>query len=349
MKNCSAYTWSADLSLVDLADKIEEFKARPCGAAESATVGFGPILDNRPDELLFSIPELDILCVEINEKVVPGSAIKEALNVKVTEIEAKEQRKLSGRERTGLKFDVFNTLLENALQRRIRTLMVIDKINRLILVDTASWRRAEIALTLLRKTLGSLPVIPLSFNDNLDAYLMTIIGSRCKHADAITYNIDIAPDIFAGDELLLKEGSASIARLKGVSPYSEEVQEHLDSGKLVKELRVFHNNNLSCTLTSENQIKRIKLYDVINMDIEAQRDDSNTEENADKFQNIATVRIIVGAIVKFIQALGRENGGIHYVESAKKPEEEPLNEVDADTEIEDDSEEGEDYEDFEIA
>ena len=82
----------------------------------------------------------------------------------ITALEEKEQRKLKKVERLSIKDDVIATLLPQAFSRIKTTALYIDTLKQLIFVDAASSKTAEDALALLRKSLGSLPVVPLAFN-----------------------------------------------------------------------------------------------------------------------------------------------------------------------------------------
>ncbi|WP_410965022.1 recombination-associated protein RdgC, partial [Salmonella sp. SAL04286] len=84
------------------------------------------------------------------------------LKEKVDEIEAQQMRKVYKKERDQLKDEIVQTLLPRAFIRRSSTFAAIAPSLGLILVDSASAKKAEDLLSTLREALGSLPVRPLS-------------------------------------------------------------------------------------------------------------------------------------------------------------------------------------------
>lgn len=88
--------------------------------------------------------------------------MRDALKEKVDEIEAQQMRKVYKKERDQLKDEIVQTLLPRAFIRRSSTFAAIAPSLGLILVDSASAKKAEDLLSTLREALGSLPVRPLS-------------------------------------------------------------------------------------------------------------------------------------------------------------------------------------------
>lgn len=82
--------------------------------------------------------------------------VKRELDERIESLEQKENRKLKKTEKQTLKDDVVMNLLPRAFSKNQQTAVWIDTENNLVHVDAASSKRAEDALALLRKSLGSL-------------------------------------------------------------------------------------------------------------------------------------------------------------------------------------------------
>lgn len=81
--------------------------------------------------------------------------MRDALKEKVDEIEAQQMRKVYKKERDQLKDEIVQTLLPRAFIRRSSTFAAIAPSLGLILVDSASAKKAEDLLSTLREALGS--------------------------------------------------------------------------------------------------------------------------------------------------------------------------------------------------
>src|SRR3546814_12059844 len=94
--------------------------------------------------------------------MLPGGVVKDALKEKVDEIEAEQMRKVYKKERDQIKDEIIQAFLPRAVIRKSGTFAAIDAERGLILVNSASPKKAEDVLSTLREAIGSLPVRPLT-------------------------------------------------------------------------------------------------------------------------------------------------------------------------------------------
>src|SRR3546814_16706365 len=94
--------------------------------------------------------------------MLPGSVGKDGLKEKGDEIEAEQMRKVYKKERDQIKDEIIQAFLPRAFIRKSGTFAAIDAERGLILVNSASPKKAEHLLSTLREANGSLPVRPLT-------------------------------------------------------------------------------------------------------------------------------------------------------------------------------------------
>ncbi|HIF5505098.1 TPA: recombination-associated protein RdgC, partial [Pasteurella multocida] len=205
----------------------------------------------------------------------------------------KENRKLKKVEKQALKDDVVSMLLPRAFSKNQQTALWIDTENQLIYVDAASSKRAEDALALLRKSLGSLPVVPLSFA-NEPSVIMT---------DWI--NKDQTPAWLMPLEEAELTGSqdSGIIRCKQQNLESDEIQTLLNAGKFITKLSLAWEERLSFILNEDCTLKRLKFAD----QLREKNDDILKEDYAQRFD--ADFVLMTGVLTQLTANLLEEFGG----------------------------------------
>ena len=130
---------------------LEQRQFAPCLSQQTKTMGFVPPLESAG---LFILQEQGAMmfCVKLEEKVLPNSAVNEAVQAKIKEQDKKPSRK----EIRKIKENVIAELLPLALTKSKKAYGYVDKDKRFIIIDTASNSVAEDVLSLLRKAPGSL-------------------------------------------------------------------------------------------------------------------------------------------------------------------------------------------------
>jgi len=274
-KNLMVYRLSRDIGLT--ADEMEKqlaaFSFTPCGSQDMAKSGWVSPMGSNNDNLTHVANGQIVICARKEEKMLPAPVIKQALEAKINKLEAEQARKLKKTEKDALKDEVLHTLLPRAFSRFSQTMVWIDTHNGLIMLDCASAKKAEDTLALLRKSLGSLPVVPLAFEKPIELTLTEWVRSG-----------DVPAGFALMDEAELKailEGGGVI-RCKQQDLICDEIANHIESGKVVTRLALDFQERIQFVIADDASIKRLKFADTLreqNDDID--KEDSNQRFDAD--------------------------------------------------------------------
>ncbi|QYJ87196.1 recombination-associated protein RdgC [Shewanella mesophila] len=266
-KNLTVYRFNKPFSVDTeaLEKSLEDFTFSPCSSQDISKFGFSKALGKLGQTLVHSAGDRHLICATKEEKILPSQVIKEALEEKVAQIEDEENRKLAKKEKDSLKDEITTTLLPRAFSRRSQIHALILPEIEMILVDSSSAAKAEELLALLRKALGSLPVIPMSFKTPIETQLTDWLKS------------DSTPAPFEmQDEAELKSDSdeGGIVRFKQQDLTENEVLAHIEVGKQVHKLALHFGQSIAFVLQSDAGIKRLKFSE----EFRAGNDEVGTED-----------------------------------------------------------------------
>lgn len=248
-KNVIAYRFNKPFTVdaAALESAMGEFKFTPCGSQDISKFGFTNSLGKQGHTLVHSAEGYHMVAVTKESKILPAAAVKEAKDAKVELIEQAEGRKLAKKEKDAIKDDVIQEMLPRAFTKSSATRALIMPELQLILVDSSSYSKAEELLALLRKALGSLPVIPLSYKTPVESTLTEWV-SLCA-----------APHQFeVGNDCSINGNDGEIIQFKNQFLPEDEVLAHLAAGKMVHKLALGYGQSMSFIACSDGSLKRVK-------------------------------------------------------------------------------------------
>lgn len=248
------FSKSAAKSLKSLDDKLSEHRLRACGPIELATQGFISPYGRAEEPLLHQIGKFSLLTAASEEKLLPNSVVSEELAARLRKIAEKEGRPVGSRERKRLKDEVLTDLLPRAFTRLSKRSVYLDTENGWLVVDTASRKVAEACTSLIRDALGSFPAAPLVADESPRA-LMTDWLAHGK----------LPAGLALGDECELRDsadGGAAV-RCRRQDLESDEIREHLKSGKQVFQLGVVFDERLSFSLDEDLVVRKLRFLDQV--------------------------------------------------------------------------------------
>lgn len=163
-KNITIYKLSREADLTHLEDKKKMILFTPCGSQDMAKFGFvSPFGDNSE---VIAMHGNGFILVEAKRE----TKILPAIQEKIEKLEQEQARKLKKTEKDSLKDQVLHSLLPRAFSKFSVIQAIYDGSTKRIYIN-ASARQAEDMLALMRKSLGSLPVVPLSVENPIELTL----------------------------------------------------------------------------------------------------------------------------------------------------------------------------------
>lgn len=295
-KNLLIYRFSSpfSLDLETLEAQLEEQAFTPCGKRDTSKYGWVSPMGEHSELLSHTANGKTLLCTRREEKIIPASVIRERVEEKAAEIEAREDRKVFKKEKDSIKEEVMFDCLPQAFTRSSKTYAYIDPQNGWFIVDASSAKKAEDLCSLLRDSLGSLPVVPAQTSESPSV----IMTSWLRGEDAPA-KLDIL------DECEMREPGedGSIIRCKRQDLFGDEVGSHLDNGKLVHKLAVDWDDQLKMLLNDDLSIKRLKFCEALLTEAE----DAGSEDPAAKLD--ADFALMSATLTEFLPQLLNYFGG----------------------------------------
>jgi len=269
--------------------------ARPCASQELTTYGFvAPFGKGEDAPLVHVSGEFLLIAARKEERILPSSVVNDAVKEKVEEIETEQMRKVYKKERDQIKDEIIQAFLPRAFIRRSMIFAAIAPRLGMILVNSASAKRAEDLLSTLREVMGSLPVRPATVKIAPVATMTDWVKSQ-----------QAAEGFYVLDECELRDTAedGGIVRCKRQDLTGEEIQLHLSTGKVVTQLALAWQDKLSFILDDKMVIKRLKFEELL----QEQAEQDGGDEAAQQFD--ASFLLMMMTFSEFLPVLFEALGG----------------------------------------
>ncbi|MGD9662589.1 MAG: recombination-associated protein RdgC [Porticoccaceae bacterium] len=267
---------------------------RPCGKQEQTSLGWVPPIGQDDSPLVHAANGRMMVCLQRQEKLLPGAIVNEVLAEKIAEMEAREGRKPGKQERITLKEEIVFELLPRAFSRTRKLYAYIDLALGLLIVDSASHKSAEELISELRTVLGSLPVASMKTHHPIPPTLTTWLAEG-----------QLPEDFTLGGECELRDtdDEGGVIRCKNQDLFSDEIRSHLASGMYVSKMALCWSGGIDCIIDENFSLKRLRFGDLIDDKL----GEVDAESAGEQFDIDFT--IMAGEFANFIPVLVKAFGG----------------------------------------
>lgn len=294
IKNACMYRLPRDftLSREDFHEQLASFIFTSCGAQDMASAGW---VEVAPGMLTIEHDGAYLINYCLQKKLLPANVINDEVAKRVKKAEEEQGRKVRRVERLTFRDEAIHSLTPRAFTREAYHYVIIDLRHQRVIVEAASATTAEDILALLRKTIGSLPVVPLMMNTPIELTLTEWLKAQQLPAgfsigsDAVLHNI-------------LEDGGSLRASKQEL--FSDEITKHLEAGKLATAMGLHWRERISFRLKDDMTIKAMSFADELhdqNDDID--REDIHARITADFILFMAELNALLADL---ITALGGE-------------------------------------------
>jgi len=233
--------------------QLVRHKLRAPGPLEVQTIGFVSPYGPDSQVLLRSDESFQWFTLGREQRLLPANVVNTEINKRLHAEAERRARPVGGRQRRAIRNEVLDVLLPQAFVQATRINAYLDRDRGWRVIDTASYKIAEMVLTKLREALGSFPAVPLAPN-NPPRLLMTEWLANGR----------LPGGLFLGDECELRDpASRATVICRQQELESGEVHQHLKQGKQPFRLGLQFGDRASFVLGEDLVIRKFRFLDIV--------------------------------------------------------------------------------------
>lgn len=253
-----APTWEFDSDA--LAAALRKGLFHPCGAIDRVSRGWVPPRGDE-QELVLSVARQQLVALGVEQKLLPGSVVRQYAAAKMDEVEKAQGYKPGRKQAREIRDQIELELLPRALVKRGLTYVWVDPAGRWLVVDASNSARADEVIEQLKPCLGELPLSLLKTQVSPGAAMTQWLAGAEAPA-----GFDIDRDC----ELQAAADERATVRYVRHNLDSDEVRAHIAGGKTVTRLALTWRDRIALVLTEQLQVKRVAFLDLLKEEAERQ-------------------------------------------------------------------------------
>lgn len=244
--------WRCSLEALEQALQAAVFT--PCAATQAQSAGWVPPRGQAHGALVESVGGQWILRYQQESRLLPASVVEQRVQEKCTAIEREFGRQPGRKERRDLKEEARLDLLPQAFTRQSSMWVWIDPQAHWLVLDAGAQGKADEVVSLL---VEHTPGLALALVDTAISPQAAMAQWLLSQEAPAGFSIDQECELKACDE------SKAVVRYAHHRLDIEEVQQHVQNGKLPSKLAMTWQGRVSFVLTQALQLKKVSLLDTV--------------------------------------------------------------------------------------
>jgi recombination associated protein RdgC len=245
-------TPSKRYSLMDICEKLGKLEYEECLPFMPYGAGWVSPIDEEGAPLVQSLNSYMMICLQIEEKILPLIVIRQELVKKIKLIESLENKKVGQKEKYALKDEIVATLLPRAFSKLTKIYAYIDIKNNWLLLGTVNARKTEQFISAFKKTFG----------DNINYFqikkLSAIMTSWLKNQDySSSFSIEkscVLQDV---------NYQGRVIRCQQQNLFASSIQALIKDGCEIKQLALNWQDHIDFVLLDDLSLQSIRFKDEI--------------------------------------------------------------------------------------
>jgi recombination associated protein RdgC len=230
-----------------LEEKLEKFCFQESLSFMTYGSGWVSPVDEEGSSLVQALKHYWMICLQIEEKILPPAVVRQELAQKVKKIEAAENRKVGAKEKQALKDEVIATLLPRAFSKVTKVYAYLDTQHHWLVLGTSNTKKTEQFMTVFKKTVGDfLQPFP-------DKKLTSVMTSWLQHQNySSSFSVEKA--------CVLQDANYQprVIRCREQDLFAPSIQSLLKEGCEVKQLALNWHDHVDFVLLGDFSIQSIR-------------------------------------------------------------------------------------------
>ncbi|MBX3709912.1 MAG: recombination-associated protein RdgC [Gammaproteobacteria bacterium] len=237
---------------ITLVEKLDELTFQECLPSMSYSAGWVSPVDEEGAPLVQIMNGYMMICLQIEEKILPPIVIRQELVKRIKKIEDSENRKVGQKEKYTLQDEIRSTLLPRAFSKLTKVYAYVDTKNHWLILSTSNAKKTEQFLSAFKKTFG----------DQIDAFQIKKLSAKMtswlKHQ-----NYSSSFSIEKSCVLQDTNHENRVIRCKEQDLFASSIQSLIKDGCEIKQLALNWQDRIDFVLLDDLSLQSIHFKDEI--------------------------------------------------------------------------------------